>query len=324
MLFFGLTLVGFVLDVTVPRLLNLTIAPGRVYRLYGFHYWVHRLIVRLTNRKFFTELFGDSSYIVGYLRSLGYKLTPVVQTGSNFGMAVQHENPYLSSVGSGTVVADGLRSSTPILQHVLPVSDVSIGRDNSSATTSPTPPRAAPATTACSERRSSSRSRGGPGGRGPAGFAQLRDPSDGRARQQPRCVGPRRAPPPAARQGQAQRRHDRALLLTRWIHLFGSRCCPWERRTSTRCGGRRRSCPTPFPACCSPSPSWSVERAVDFSRSWRRRALDLRPRLWRHERAWKVPSDTYFKLFDGTPFKSVLWRLLGVRIGRGSSTTAAS
>ena len=38
--------------------------------------------------------------------------------------------------------------------------------------------------------------------------------------------------------------------------------------------------------------------------------------FWRHERAWKVPSETYYRLFDGTPFKTVLWRLLGVRIGR--------
>ena len=130
-LFLGFALVGFVLVVTVPRLLNLTIAPGRVYRLYGFHYWVHRLIVRLTNRKFFTELFGDSSYIVGYLRSLGYKLTPVVQTGSNFGMMVQHENPYLSSVGSGTVVADGLSIlNADFSSTSFRVSEVSIGRDN--------------------------------------------------------------------------------------------------------------------------------------------------------------------------------------------------
>ena len=38
--------------------------------------------------------------------------------------------------------------------------------------------------------------------------------------------------------------------------------------------------------------------------------------FWRHERAWKVPSESYYKAFDGTPFKNVLWRLLGVRIGR--------
>ena len=38
--------------------------------------------------------------------------------------------------------------------------------------------------------------------------------------------------------------------------------------------------------------------------------------FWRHERYWKVCADTYLQLFNGTPFKNVLWRLLGVRIGR--------
>jgi non-ribosomal peptide synthetase-like protein len=54
------------------------------------------------------ELFGDSSYVVHYLRWLGYKLTPVVQTGSNFASELVHENPYLCAAGSGTVVASGL------------------------------------------------------------------------------------------------------------------------------------------------------------------------------------------------------------------------
>ena len=43
-----------------------------------------------------------------YLRYLGYRLPGVEQTGSNFGTQLKHENPYLSSVGSGTMVADGL------------------------------------------------------------------------------------------------------------------------------------------------------------------------------------------------------------------------
>ena len=62
----------------------------------------------MTNVKPLTKLFGDSSYIVHFLTWLGYRLTPVVQTGSNFGTGVKHESPYLSAVGSGTMVADGL------------------------------------------------------------------------------------------------------------------------------------------------------------------------------------------------------------------------
>ena len=107
-LYFGSVLVGFVIVTTVPRLLNLLLRPDKVYRLYGFHYGVHRWIVRLTNAKFLSNLVGDSSWIVHYLRGIGYDLGKIVQTGANFGGNVKHESPYLSSVGTGTMVADAL------------------------------------------------------------------------------------------------------------------------------------------------------------------------------------------------------------------------
>jgi hypothetical protein len=37
-LFFGSLLIGLVFVGTVPRLLNLAIAPDKVYPLYGIHY----------------------------------------------------------------------------------------------------------------------------------------------------------------------------------------------------------------------------------------------------------------------------------------------
>jgi non-ribosomal peptide synthetase-like protein len=41
--------------------------------------------------------------------------------------------------------------------------------------------------------------------------------------------------------------------------------------------------------------------------------------FWGHERYWKVGTDTYLPAFlqmiNGTPFKSMVWRLLGVRVG---------
>ncbi len=109
LLFFAAVPFGLLFQATVPRLLSRTITPGKVYPLYGFHYGVHRIIALTTNRKFLTRLFGDSSGIVHYLRRcLGYDLSRVEQTGSNFGTDLKHETPYLSSVGTGTMVADGL------------------------------------------------------------------------------------------------------------------------------------------------------------------------------------------------------------------------
>ena len=35
------------------------------------------------------------------------------------------------------------------------------------------------------------------------------------------------------------------------------------------------------------------------------------PYFWRHERLWKVPAEGYLHMFDGTPFKSLIWRGLG-------------
>jgi len=40
------------------------------------------------------------------------------------------------------------------------------------------------------------------------------------------------------------------------------------------------------------------------------------PYFWLHERLWKVHPVHYLHAFDGTPFKNVLWWLMGVRIGR--------
>jgi non-ribosomal peptide synthetase-like protein len=39
------------------------------------------------------------------------------------------------------------------------------------------------------------------------------------------------------------------------------------------------------------------------------------PYFWWHERLWKVPEH-YLNLFSGTPYKTLLWRMLGVRMGK--------
>src|SRR5574341_1070506 len=107
-LFFGAVLVGLLAVGTVPRALSGFVKPDTVYPLYGIRYTVHRVIAGLNRLRFFPLLFGDSSYIVHFLRWAGYRLTPVVQTGSNFGSEVTTSNPFLTSVGSGTMIADGL------------------------------------------------------------------------------------------------------------------------------------------------------------------------------------------------------------------------
>jgi non-ribosomal peptide synthetase-like protein len=131
LLFVGSILVALLYVITVPRLLNLAIKPDRVYPLYGFHYWVNRAIERTSNVNFFIYLFGDSSYIVPYLQWIGYDLTKdVVQTGSNFGAALKHDNPFLITIGRGTMVADGLSVVTTDYSNTsFRVSRATIGAD---------------------------------------------------------------------------------------------------------------------------------------------------------------------------------------------------
>src|SRR2546428_3132188 len=103
-LFFGLALIGLLLAVAVSRVLNPFIKPDTVYPLYGLHDAVHRAIARIGRLRFFTRLFGDSSYIVHFLQWLGYHLSPVEQTGSKFGHEEMHAKPSPSGFGTRTVV----------------------------------------------------------------------------------------------------------------------------------------------------------------------------------------------------------------------------
>lgn len=98
---------GLLFAFTVPRLFNLLLKPDRLYPLYGIRYWALRRVRRFTNTRL-TALFGDSNYITWFLSWLGYKLKPVEQSGSNFGMMVDHDVPYLVRIGTGTMVSDGL------------------------------------------------------------------------------------------------------------------------------------------------------------------------------------------------------------------------
>jgi non-ribosomal peptide synthetase-like protein len=71
-----------------------------------------------------------------------------------------------------------------------------------------------------------------------------------------------------------------------------------------------------------------IERAVTGFRGLKPRFCSIYDRhFWRHERYWKLPSIEYLAAFNGTPFKPMIWRMLGVRVASGSvresSTTAA-
>ena len=113
---FGLTAALFVVSLlsglvwiyAVPRLLNLFLREGRHYRLYGLHHFLQRNVSGFSNSGFFHLLFGDSVFIDKYLRLAGVKLARAPSTGSNFGTEQSFENPFFCVIGAGTVASDGL------------------------------------------------------------------------------------------------------------------------------------------------------------------------------------------------------------------------
>lgn len=320
--FFGALLVGLLAVGTVPRALSGLLEADRVYPLYGWHYSVHRVIAGLGRLRFFQLLFGDSSYIVHFLSWVGYRLAPVVQTGSNFGSEVRTSNPSLTTVGSGTMVADGLSLlNDEVSSSSFRVSRATIGARNfvGNYVTYPAGGRTADNCLLA---------------------IKVMIPLDGKLRQGVGLLG---SPPfeiPRSverdsqfdhlRTGEALRRGLAAknrfnlwtmgiFLATRWLGVFlivlidlaaveffydlyahavmaalfalSAVVAALYFALVERLG---EALGPPPPAICS--------------------IYD--PGFWWVERVWKLHPIQFHHLFDGTPFKNLIWRLIGVRIGR--------
>jgi len=320
-LFFGTVVVGLLAVGTVPRLLRRFVKPDTVYPLYGFRYTMQLVIARLGRLEFFPLLFGDSSYIVRYLSWLGYRLSPVVQTGSNFGSEVMTSNPLLTTVGSGTMIADGLNVvNEDVSSTSFRVSTVAIGSRNFIGNDVTYPA-------------------GGATGANCLLANKVMVPLDGKVREGVGLLGspPFEIPRSVERDsrfdhlhtGEALRRGLAAknrfnlrtigiFLLTRWMGIFlitvidvaaieffygvyaytvmaalftlSAVAAAVYYALVERC---LEAISPPPPAICS-----IYDR--DF---------------WWVERIWKLHPFHFFHIFNGTPFKNMIWRLIGVRIG---------
>jgi non-ribosomal peptide synthetase-like protein len=320
--FFGGVLVGVLAVGIVPRVLSLFIKPDTVYPLYGFHYGVQRVISGLGRLKFFVVLFGDSSYIVHFLSWVGYRLRPVVQTGSNFGSEVMTSNPSLTSVGSGTMVADGLNMfNDEISSTSFRVSRVAIGRENfvGNYVTYPS---------------------GGRTGDNCLLAIKVMVPLDGKFREGVGLLG---SPPfeiPRSverdsrydhlRQGEALARGLAAknrfnlrtigiFLLSRWLGVFLV--------TLIDAAAFTIFYDVLAHAVMAALVALSVVFAAVYFALVERCAIAISPpppaicsiydpRFWWVERLWKLHPIHLYHVFDGTPFKNLILRLIGVRVGR--------
>jgi non-ribosomal peptide synthetase-like protein len=320
--FFGAVLVGLLAVGTVPRLLSVFIKPDIVYPLYGFRYSAYQVIAGLSRLRFFPLLFGDSSYIVHFLSWAGWRLSPVVQTGSNFGSEVTTSNPFLTSVGSGTMAADGLNIiNDEVSSTSFRVSRAEIGPNNFVGNYVNYPS-------------------GGRTGGNCLLATKVMVPLDGKIREGAGLLG---SPPfeiPRSverdsrydhlRTGEALRRGLAAknrfnlqtigiFLFTRWLGvfllvlidlaalkffydvfahavmalLFALSAVVAAVYYALVEGCLEMLSPPPPPICSIYDPGF-----------------------WWVERVWKLHPINFLHLFDGTPYKNVLWRLIGVRVGR--------
>jgi non-ribosomal peptide synthetase-like protein len=319
-LFFGALLAGFAVVATLPRVLHRLITPGRTYPLYGLHHWLHRAIKGLTNTKFYLELLGDSSYIVPYLRVLGYTLPSVEQTGSNFGADLEHETPFLVSIARGTMVSDGATfinadySSTSFR-----VRPVSVGPRNFLGNAIAYPS-------------------GGRTGENCLLGTKTMVPLDGPVRENVGLLGspcfeiPRSVERDSRfdhlktgeefrRRLSAKNKHNLVtmglFLAVRWVHV--SVITLFAMAAEHLYGG---SGAVVIAGLTVGTLLFSLAYFVTVERGLMR-FRPLRPQFcsiyesyfWWHERYWKLLAP-YLGMFNGTPFKSLVWRLLGLRLGR--------
>jgi non-ribosomal peptide synthetase-like protein len=317
-LFFGFAIAGLLFVATVPRLLHLAITPGRVYPLYGLRYATHRAVSRLTNLPFYTYVFGDSAAIVHYFRAVGYDLWPVEQTGSNFGLEARHEDPFLSFVGTGTMAADGLALlNADFTSTSFRVSPVVIGRHNFIGNYVAYPAD-------------------GKTGDDCLLATKVMVPIDGEVREGVGLLGspsfeiPRTvlrdrqfdglsSGPEFRRRLAAKTRHNAvsmaAYLTVRWLYVLGVTVIALAAvDLYASLGAVAFAMASNLLLVLSVAYFVLVERAAGGFRALKPQYCSIyEPYFWWHERYWKLSTQP--RILDGTPFKSLVWRLLGVRIG---------
>ncbi len=309
---------GLTAMVLAPRLLQLLVRPGRIYPLYGVRWIAAQAITGLTNSTFFMILFGDSGAVVHYLRALGFRMPNLEQTGSNFGTELRQDSPLLTTVGSGTMVSDGLSIlNTDFSASSFRMSHVTVGAHNFIGNVIAYPA-------------------GAKVGENVLLATKVMVPIDGPVRENVGLLGSPcfEIPRTVARDTQfddlkepaeLRRRLRRKNLhnLVSMVLFLGVR---WTKfcvsallmliafGLFTRLGTVGIAVDGLVVLVFNTLFGTFVERLLLGFRSLKPRFVSIYdPYFWFHERLWKLGAGA---LFNGTPFKNVLWRLQGVRIGR--------
>lgn len=324
LIFFSGLIFGLVSVIAAPRVLNLFLKAEKIYPLYGIHYFLHRAIERLSNAKFYNVLFGDSSFIVHYLRAIGYTFKGLVQTGSNFGQSQRHDNPFQCEIGKGTMVSDGLAFlNTDFSTSTFRISKVRIGADNFLGNSIFYPPQ-------------------GTTGNNCLLGTKVMVPTDGPLRENVGLLGSPcfEIPRSVRRDNQFHIYKNKNLLRQRLNRKNVSNTVTMLLFLLSNCIALNLAVVAWFytyPVFNEHGPLYLAVLAmsiivmmtpyfilVDWASLGFRR---LQPQFcsiyddyfWKHERHWKLGMSTdqiQLGIWNGTPFKNLVWRALGVRVGK--------
>ena len=316
----GLAL-ALLLATGVPRLFRRFLEPGKTYSLYGVHYFMQSVTETVSNSRLMNLLFGDSSAIVHYIRAVGWNLNTVVQTGSNFGTNTQHDNPFMCDLGSRTMVSDGLYMiNVHKSASSFSLAETRIGDDNYFGNNIYYPPD-------------------GKTGKNVLLGTKVMVPIEGPMRENIGLLGspPFEIPRMVKRdldliQGVSD--EDRRARLPRknrynfWtgVLFLGAQFLAlflalaiWDRALNyyTEWGGTGLFIATVIVTTFEIIMYILIERAsLGFGKLKPMTTTIYEERFWRHERHWKLSDSPIMYLFAGTPFRPLILRAVGVKVGK--------
>ena len=320
-LYFGSVVFGLAVVFVAPRLANLFLKPGRNYRLYGFHYSMQGFISTISNNSFYNVLFGDSIFIERYLRFIGWKVGAGDVPGSNFGCEQGHANPFLVTIGEGTVSSDGLiLGNYQMSNHAFRLSECRVGKHTFFGTDVYVPA-------------------GSRAGDNVMYGTKVMAPIDGPVRENCGLLGsPAFEIPRAANRDvelhnslskaererllSAKTRYNvRTIAMYMGSHWLQEFVAIYLLSLTAMAFGVMSFWPMALAALAVAALAAALdillERAVlGFKRLEPETAVAYDQAFWRIERLWKFGGSATPKLFGGTPMRNVLSRLLGVKVGR--------
>ncbi|BAT59331.1 linear gramicidin synthase subunit D [Variibacter gotjawalensis] len=320
-LYFGVVVLGLASVLIIPRVCNMFLKPNVTYSMFGFHHLMQTIILRVSNARFYTVLFGDSAFITSYMSYVGWNMNTVIQTGSNMGSNQRHDNPFYCNIGTGTMVSDGLSMiNTQMSATAFQLQETKIGENSYLGNDIFYPPN-------------------GKTGVNVLLATKAMIPIDGPVRENvgilgspsfeiPRMVDRDRAMNATIdedKRQEALKKKNVYNLVTalmflgaQWMSFFIGLVL-WSVALThyDRFGLFGLLFAAGAIVVAYIALFVLLERAsLQFGRLKPQLASIYDPYFWHHERHWKMGESPAAGLFPGTPFRPMIYRLLGMKVGR--------